>query len=418
VQKAFLCGYDRETERDFSYRRAWIEDLLAYQAGVFAVDVGNFNLLSNHAHTILRTRPDIAATWSDEELALRWKLAWPEFRDGQWIREPTDEEIDALLNRPEKLVQIRRDLSSLSWFMARWKEPIARLCNAEMDRSGHFWESRFGCRELLDGAAVLTGNFYVDLNQVLAGLADSLEASEHSAIRNRILAAKRREALASQEAFAESDPAGIYPFSVGESETLFEDCWLAPIAGGGPLLTADSLRQPEPTLYIIGESWHGPAAAEPLGDDASANAAAGEETAAEAATPETWAEPLAESGAAEPASESSVPVSRKRRLTRRRASDAPLIDVPWEEYERVLRAVLQLKRGGPQAGLSAEGNNPLDAELEATLVRWGLNPQAWLAAFDQLDRCCSRALGAAHRMAQHAGKLGQLWIQGVGYRPA
>ena len=44
VQKAFLCGYDRETERDFSYRRAWIEDLLAYQAGVFAVDVGNFSM--------------------------------------------------------------------------------------------------------------------------------------------------------------------------------------------------------------------------------------------------------------------------------------------------------------------------------------------------------------------------------------
>ena len=139
VQRAFLCGYDPLTERDFDYRRGWIEDLLAYQARVFAIDVGNFNVLSNHLHALFRTRPDLAATWPAEEVALRWKLAWPEFHDGQWIREPTDAELDALLARPEKIQQVRRRLSSLSWLMARWKEPIARLCNAEMETAGHFW---------------------------------------------------------------------------------------------------------------------------------------------------------------------------------------------------------------------------------------------------------------------------------------
>jgi len=44
VQRAFLCGYDPVTERDFDYRRGWIESLLAYLAGVFALDVGNFNI--------------------------------------------------------------------------------------------------------------------------------------------------------------------------------------------------------------------------------------------------------------------------------------------------------------------------------------------------------------------------------------
>jgi len=66
----------------------------------------------------------------------------------------------------EKIEQIRRNLSSLSWFMARWKEPMARLCNAESDNSGHFWEARFKCRELLDDEAVLTCSIYVDLNTV------------------------------------------------------------------------------------------------------------------------------------------------------------------------------------------------------------------------------------------------------------
>ena len=62
VQRAFLCGEDPYTGRDFTYRRDWIEKLLVYQAEVFAVDVANYNVLSNHVHQIVRTRPDIAET--------------------------------------------------------------------------------------------------------------------------------------------------------------------------------------------------------------------------------------------------------------------------------------------------------------------------------------------------------------------
>ncbi len=245
VQRSFLCGYDPVTGRDFSYRRGWAENLLAYQASVFAVDVGNYNLLSNHAHNILRTRPDIAATWSHEELAWRWKRAWPEFLDGQWVREPKDQEIEELLALPEKLEWIRRNLSSLSWFMARWKEPIARVCNKEMKSSGHFWEARFGCRELLDREATASCFFYVDLQQLLAGLAASLEESKYSAIYRRILAAKQQEAELSLEAFQEDNPEGLYAFSSADAETLYADCWLSPITANGPLLTADSLRAPQ-----------------------------------------------------------------------------------------------------------------------------------------------------------------------------
>ena len=61
VQRAFLCGSDPVTGIDFDYRRVWIKSLLQYQASVFAVEVGNYNILSNHQHLIVRTRPDIAA---------------------------------------------------------------------------------------------------------------------------------------------------------------------------------------------------------------------------------------------------------------------------------------------------------------------------------------------------------------------
>ncbi len=113
-----------------------------------------------------------AITWSHEELALRWKRAWPAFRDGQWIREPKDQEIEELLGQLEKLAWIRRNLSSLSWFMARWKEPIAKICNKEMDSSGYFWAARFGCRELLDDAAVASCSVYVETNRTTLRLAD------------------------------------------------------------------------------------------------------------------------------------------------------------------------------------------------------------------------------------------------------
>jgi hypothetical protein len=145
VQRAFLCGEDPYTGRDFSHRREWIEKLLVYQAEVFAVDLANYNVLSDHAHQIVRTRPDIAATWSDEQIACRWKMAWPEWNGKDWTREPTDEEVRELLLNEKKMTLARYGLSSLSWFLARTKEPISRLCNCEMRTKGHFWNRPSSC---------------------------------------------------------------------------------------------------------------------------------------------------------------------------------------------------------------------------------------------------------------------------------
>ena len=69
VQRALLCGQDPLTGRNFEHRRQWVQKLLEYQSGVFAVDVGSYSILHNHQHAIVRTRPDVAAGWSDEEVA-------------------------------------------------------------------------------------------------------------------------------------------------------------------------------------------------------------------------------------------------------------------------------------------------------------------------------------------------------------
>ena len=77
VRRAFLYGYDAVTNQDFSHRKTWIVDRMKFLAGIFAIDVCAFAVMANHYHTILRTRPDIAAAWSDWEVASRWLQLCP-----------------------------------------------------------------------------------------------------------------------------------------------------------------------------------------------------------------------------------------------------------------------------------------------------------------------------------------------------
>ncbi|MCH5377849.1 MAG: transposase, partial [Planctomycetes bacterium] len=241
VQRAHLCGQDTYTGMDFHYRRPIIEALLKYQAGIFGVDLANYNVLSNHMHLVVRTRPDVVDTWDDERVAKRWKLAWPKWDGHRWMREPTEEEIQELLVDKKKLATARRGLSSLSWFLARCKEPLARHFNQEMQTLGHFWEARFGSREIMDEAALLACMIYVDTNQIKAGMAKSLEESECSAIAARLKAAREREAIASLEEFHKSRDAG-FELSAEQIEALFADAFLSPISANGPLMTETVLQ--------------------------------------------------------------------------------------------------------------------------------------------------------------------------------
>ena len=81
VRRAFLCGFDTLTRRDFSHRKAWLVDRLRYLAAIFAIEVCAYAVMDTHYHTILRTRPDIVASWSDREVATRWLTLFPRHRD-------------------------------------------------------------------------------------------------------------------------------------------------------------------------------------------------------------------------------------------------------------------------------------------------------------------------------------------------
>jgi len=65
-------------------------------------------------HLVLRTRSDVVAQWSDEQVARRWLRLFPYCKkDDGTPEEPTQPEIDMIVNQPEVLAERRRRLSDV-----------------------------------------------------------------------------------------------------------------------------------------------------------------------------------------------------------------------------------------------------------------------------------------------------------------
>jgi len=237
VRRAFLCGFDPVTGRDYSHRKAWFVNQLQHLAGIFAIEVCAYAILENHDHTILRTRPDIVATWSDREVAARWLTLFPvKTRKKNKAQTPIEEQISALCSNTERIAVLRKRLSSLSWFMGRLHESIARAANKEDKVKGRFWESRFKCIPLLDVAAIVACMVYVDLNPLRAGLAATPEESDFTSIQERIRAwhnqMTAQNSAAGEDTRSSAETTGVSSFVPGqcaEDSSAMTDEWLCPI---------------------------------------------------------------------------------------------------------------------------------------------------------------------------------------------
>jgi putative transposase len=219
VRRAFLCGFDTLTHRDFSHRKAWLVERLRYLAAIFAIEVCAYAVMENHYHTILRTCPDIVASWSDREIATRWLTLFPGHHHMRGTpTAPAEERICALADRPERIAQLRQRLSSLSWFMGRLNEFIARAANKEDKVKGRFWEGRFKCQALLDEAAIASCMVYVDLNPIRAGVAETPEESDFTSIQERIRA-WRKERMTTASVPGQDGVQNMHSASVGRGTT-------------------------------------------------------------------------------------------------------------------------------------------------------------------------------------------------------
>jgi REP element-mobilizing transposase RayT len=186
VRRAFLCGVDPSSGFDYSHRRGWIVRRIQKLAGLFAIDLCAYAVMSNHYHVVIRVDRKKALSWSDTEVATRWLqlFAGPplvrRFIKGEGLSVAELDRVNGWID------SWRHRLYDLSWLMRCLNEPIARMANQEDHCKGRFWEGRFRSQALLDERALLACMAYVDLNPVRAALARTPEASDFTSIQERI----------------------------------------------------------------------------------------------------------------------------------------------------------------------------------------------------------------------------------------
>jgi len=143
--------------------------------------------MDNHQHVILRTRPDLEQELSDEEIAKRWVRLFP------IAGEDNDElRVSALVLNKKRLVDLRKRLGCISWFMKSLNEFISRRANREDGCKGHFWDGRFKGQRLADEGAILACSIYVDLNPIRAKIAKTPEESTFTSAYERIQNAREK----------------------------------------------------------------------------------------------------------------------------------------------------------------------------------------------------------------------------------
>jgi hypothetical protein len=193
VRRCFLFGDDPITKKNFDHRKVWIEEQLQLQAANFGIDVLSFAVMANHLHQILRSRPDVVATWGDSEVARRWLMLCPKRKDSHGKPlEPTQKEIEAIASSPVEVKKIRMRLSDISWWMRILCQKIGTRANRDDKENGRFFQGRFKAVRLLDDEAVLACSTYVDLNPIRASTAKSIEKSEFTSAKLRFQSAKSK----------------------------------------------------------------------------------------------------------------------------------------------------------------------------------------------------------------------------------
>lgn len=77
VRRAFLCGEDHYSGKNFDHRKEWVRDRLRFLTSLFAIDVCAYAVMSNHLHVLLHVDAERAAAWSDAEMMRRYTTLYP-----------------------------------------------------------------------------------------------------------------------------------------------------------------------------------------------------------------------------------------------------------------------------------------------------------------------------------------------------
>ncbi len=105
VRRAYLAGLDEATGKNYEYRREWIRCRMERLASVFGIDVLTYAIMSNHLHIVIRTRPDVVQSWSDEEAATRWLKIYPGKRIDEHLGQPTRNDVETLCADKKRMLE-------------------------------------------------------------------------------------------------------------------------------------------------------------------------------------------------------------------------------------------------------------------------------------------------------------------------
>ena len=140
VRRSFLCGKDKYSGKNFNHRRQWLEDEMLRLAGVFALEICAYAVLSNHYHIVLHINLAKSREWSHDEVIERWhQLFKGSLQSQQYIAGETLPKAQKDLLK-KQVKEWRSRLTNISWFMRILNEKIARKANREDDCTGRFWE--------------------------------------------------------------------------------------------------------------------------------------------------------------------------------------------------------------------------------------------------------------------------------------
>ena len=186
VRRAFLCGKDKFSGKNYEHRRQWVVDRLKELSGIFSLEICAYAVMSNHYHVVLHINKKQAKSWETREILQRWtQLFAGPYLVQRYLSDDVLGEAE-LLCVEEYAAEYRSRLTDISWYMRCLNEHLARLANKEDNCKGRFWEGRYKSQALLDEAALLTCMAYVDLNPIRAKTATTPETSEHTSIKDRI----------------------------------------------------------------------------------------------------------------------------------------------------------------------------------------------------------------------------------------
>ena len=189
VRRAFLCGDDQYSGKNYDKRKQKIIDRMKLLTTAFGIELCAYAIMNNHYHCILAVDSGLVDELSEKQVAERWTKV---YKNSVGIRYAAGEtleskELEAINNY---LPTWRKRLKDISWYMRALNEGVARMANGEDSCKGRFWEGRFKSQALTDEASLLACMAYVDLNPIRAKLAGTPEASTNTSIQEHIIAHK------------------------------------------------------------------------------------------------------------------------------------------------------------------------------------------------------------------------------------